>query len=246
MLGDVLQFVINAGSGTSLLRLRQKFPTVAPAVRACLERGYLELRGSCYHATARGREFMSEEAAAAATANALKRCRVCRIDKPRDQFWKDSWRSDGLYQYCIDCCNRRKAQMREARQLEARTALRNAAELVVAAAARWDHGVAELAAAWADIMAADETLRINRRAAGVDNDSGRMEARLLHAHAMFGLSIALIDARFPIGWPVLREAPLSPRLAAYVGSDPVSDYLSAAVEPQIQPSPTAERRKRRR
>ena len=222
MITDVLRFIMAADGGVSLGRLRAKFPSVAPVLRICFERELLELRGGCYHATQAGAVYLTSQPPDVP----LKHCPGCDADKARSEFWKDAARPDGLYAYCIDCCNRRKARVMEQRQLEARGLIRAAGSRIVGAAAQWDAAVAALAAAWHEVMAVDDVLRANRGPAKIDVDYGRMEARLLHPRAMFALSIALTDAQFPLGYPVHRDCGMPEKLAEYVGEYPERDYVA--------------------
>lgn len=121
----------------------------------------------------------------------------------------------------------------------ARDAIREAALQTVASSARWDRAIVELAEAWRGIMAADQVMRLNRLQAGSENDSGRMEARLLHPRAMFSMSVALADAKFPLPYGFIRECGMSEKLADYVGADPASDYVVDSSSPPCDESGAA-------
>lgn len=236
MIGDVLHFCIDAGGGVSLPRLRGRFPTVGPVLRTCLERALLELRGDCYYATVAGRAWRPE------IEEPVKRCPGCGAVKPETEFWKDASHSHGphgRYAYCKTCCKRRKERLMEAKQIEARAAIREAGQRLVGAALRWDAAVAELAAAWREIAGCDDVLRNNRHAARVQFESGRMEGRLLQPRAHFGLSVALSDVNFNIGHVLHRDCGMPERLADFVGTDPERDELGedadgAVITPEVE------------
>jgi hypothetical protein len=252
---DVLRFCIDAGGGVSLSRLRVRFPTIGQVLRICLDRELLELRGDCYYPTAAGRAWQPD------VEIAVKRCPGCGMVKSETEFWKDASHSHGphgLYAYCKTCCKRRKERLMEAKQLEARAAIRSAAQQLVRAAARWDAAVVELARAWQEIAAVDDVRRLNQRSAGSDFDSGRMEGRLLQPRALFGLSLALADVNFNIGHILHRDCEMKPQLADYVGTDPERDYLgqdsatplaelggAGAANPSAAPAPSPRRRAKR-
>jgi hypothetical protein len=235
VLAEVVQFVVNAGGGVSLPKMRAHFPSITPVLHTCLERGLLDIRGDCYHATNTSAGFLIESAVEA--KRDLKWCPRCKTFKAASEFWCNPQRSDGLYPWCAKCATERKMELK---QIEARQAITEAAQLLVGAVAQWDEAVKLLAEAWTEVMRADEILRLNRRASGTDFESGRMEARLLHPRAMFALSIALTDAKYPLPYGYMRECGMSKLLADYVGTDPQNDYFPA---PIVEVKPAAKRKR---
>jgi hypothetical protein len=130
---------------------------------------------------------------------------------------------------------------------EAKRRIAEAASITVRAARKWDGAVFDLAKAWKDMVVADGIMRQNRKAAGTENDSGRMEARLLHPRAMFALALAMSEVGFHFGFPVHRESGMPAKLADYVGSDPETDYgVVAEAQATKLPKAKSKRRKYRR
>ncbi|MGH7863349.1 MAG: hypothetical protein ACREQB_00040 [Candidatus Binataceae bacterium] len=232
MIEEVLQFVLDAGGGVPLHKLRAQFPLLAPALRTCLQEGRLEVVADCYRATPAAVDFLRERAATADLRN--KRCPGCLTVKPAAEYWSDASHPDRLYAYCIVCAVKRKARIMLEKKLQARSDILQAAKDLIVAVQHWDSAVATLAVAWREVMHADQVLRENRNVAGITYDSGRMDARLLHPRATFSLSLALMDAGFPLSYGVIRECGMPAKLADYVGDDPASDYFQN--EPAAAPA----------
>ncbi len=157
-----------------------------------------------------------------------KRCPKCEQTLILDAFWSDPSHWDGLFTYCIPCEKARRRTALERKQ-KAREQIALAGITIREAAEDWDKGVDLLVNAWKRIMEADTAVRLNRQAAGCGGIDGRMEARLVHQRAAFGLNLALADANFPMPFSVLRECGLQPRLVDYIGQEPEQDYLGGDI-----------------
>jgi hypothetical protein len=243
MLAELLRYVgASAGGGVALAALRIRFPAYAGTLPVAMARGYLGLHGEVYRLTTVGRDYLELLASAAA----MKRCPACGEIRSRDEFWADRSRSDGRYVYCVHCAQRAKELRMETKRETARAAISAAGRAAAGAAADWDAAVSDLALAWRAMVAAADTLRAQRRAAAIEFDSGPLELRLVHPRAMFALALALSDAGFPMGVPVLRECGWSERLTDFVGKDPAATYFPDHAQPEAEPQPARTRKRRQR
>jgi hypothetical protein len=202
--------------------LRARFNGNLTGLKVALADHLLDLQGQCYTITAAGIAFLAKQPETPAIVE--KRCIDCATLKPASEFWKNTASGDGLFDYCSPCGNHRKKVSMEKRRLEAEQRVRDAGSELVSLAAQWDQAVVLLTAAWEGIMRCDTVIREATAALGLDTDSGRMHARTTFPRAAYTLNLALSEARFPQTAPLLREVNFPPKLADYIGSDPIADY----------------------
>ena len=195
-----------------------------------MQRGYLDISRGVYVATTVGLEFAALDEAE--SVRDKKRCPGCKQTLPSGRFWVARSQSDGLFPYCIECgkLHRQRKRLEMEQDKQAVAEIVAAGRRIAEAARLWDTGVVALAQAWSEIVKGNEAMRVNRQILKIEQDNGRMEARLIHPRAAFSLGVALSDVGYPIGYGVLREAGMPLKLAAYVGDAPHEDYVGKTEE----------------
>jgi hypothetical protein len=222
-LREILSYVAESPSKiVPFHNLRARFNGDLTGLKVALADHLLDLRGDCYALTPAGSAFLVRKPVKIVIAE--KRCIDCATLKPVSEFWKNTASGDGLFDYCSPCGNHRKKVSMEKRRLEAEQRVRDAGSELVALAAQWDTAVAMLAAVWEGIIRCDTVIREATAPLALDTDSGRMHARTTFPRAAYTLNLALSEARFPQTVPLLREVNFPPKLADYIGLDPIADY----------------------
>lgn len=200
------------------------------AFKRALTGQLIAIRGERYVLGIVGRQQLDADVA----ERDVKRCPCCGDVKPRDDFWKDAARADGLFAYCIGCAQERRRIEMEQKHAEACAAIVQAGRSAAEAAHAWDAACTALAASWRALLEADTVQRTRRRYADRDIEHGRLEARLVHPRAAYVLFRTLTAAGFPLPIPVHQVEGTPDALAEYVGAAPQEDYVDTVVIETVQ------------